>query len=657
MDEPETLSAISFASYEQLDNLIFVINCNLQRLDGLVRSHGQIVQELEARFKASGWRVIKVLFNSAWDPLFERDQQGILIEALSRCVDGQFQRFSQGGGAVWRAEFFDQSEALKALIQGWSDDDLDRLSWGGHDPQKVYAAYHSATAQQNHPTVILVQTTKGYGVPGAAGMNTAHNVKSLGAEDLQAYAAMHELPLSQAEAAQCTFIEPDLDAAPIQYLHARRRALGGALPARHATAQPLAIPKLSEFSTVLNGSGDRAISSTMAFVRILSQLLKTPDLKSHIVPISPDESRTFGMEGLFRQIGIYNTHGQAYTPVDRDQVMYYREAKDGQFLQEGINEAGAMASWIAAATAYSHSALPMVPFYIFYSMFGFQRVADLIWAAGDSRARGFLIGATSGRTTLAGEGLQHTDGHSHVMASTVPNCKSYDPTYGYELAIIIQHGLKKMMVDQEDIFYYLTVVNENIPHLPMPEQPHLEDHIIRGMYCLETYGEGTVQVNLLGSGAILPEVREAAQRLHNDEGWTVQVWSVTSFNELARSGRAYARTIRLDPANQAKVEKPFIQTCLPDENTPVIAATDYMAVYADQVRAWVPGPYHVLGTDGFGRSDSREAMRVFFEVNAGMVAYTACVAQYELGQLSAAQLQDAAARYEIDLNRLDPMTC
>ena len=656
MDEPETLSAISFASYEQLNNLIFVINCNLQRLDGLVRSHGQIVQELEARFKASGWRVIKVLFSSAWDDLFEKDVQGVLTQALGQCVDGQFQRFSKGRGAVWREEFFNQSDALKALIDGWSDTDLDALSWGGHDPQKVYTAYHAAVTDQAHPTVILAQTTKGYGVPGAAGMNTAHNVKSLSEDNLQAYAQHYDLPLTAEAAAACALIEPDDQAPPVQYLKACRQALGGPLPARHTDVSVLPVPELSAFSTLLEGSGAREISSTMAFVRILSQLLKTPTLGPHVIPISPDESRTFGMEGLFRQIGIYNPHGQTYEPVDRDQVMYYREAKDGQFLQEGINEAGAMASWIAAATAYSHSSIPMVPFYIFYSMFGFQRVGDLIWAAGDSRARGFLIGATSGRTTLAGEGLQHTDGHSHVMAATVPNCKSYDPTFGYELAVIIQHGLQQLLVEQVDAFYYLTVVNENIEHLPMPDRPEVAEGIIRGIYLLEVLGEGEANLNLLGSGAILPEVRQAAQRLHEDEGWTVHVWSVTSFNELARDGRSWARQCRLDPAQIDQIPLPFIQDCLPSSTVPVIAATDYIAAYADQVRAWIPGPYHVLGTDGFGRSDTRDAMRRFFEVDAGMIAYTACVAQYEAGCCTLEQVQAAVKRYDIVLDRPDPAT-
>lgn len=656
MDEPETLSALSFASYEGLDNLIFVVNCNLQRLDGLVRSAGSIVQELEARFSASGWRVIKVLFNSAWDKLFAKDTFGALQQVFDKCIDGQLQRFSNGGGKILLAELFSQSPLLQELCKDMTEEELDELSWGGHDFIKVFSAYSAAVKDQTTPTVILAQTTKGFGVPTAEGVNTAHNVKKLSAEALIEYAKKNQLPLTQEQAANCEFITAEQDQEVSDFLISTRKKLGGFLPKRYTDCKKIPVPDLDYFSSMFTASGDRKVSSTMSFVRVLSLLLRFEGLKQHVVPIVADESRTFGMEGLFRQLGIYNRHGQNYEPVDRNQVMYYKESTSGQLLQEGINEAGATSSWLAAATSYSHSKIAMVPFYIFYSMFGFQRVADIIWAAADSRARGFLIGATAGRTSLAGEGLQHTDGHSHVFASVVPNCKSYDPSYSYELATIIQYGLKRMLEEQKDEFYYITVGNDNIEHLAMPDRENVAEGIVKGMYLLKQIGKGDVVINILSCGAIMPEVLLAAESLYEYKGICTKVWSVTSFNELARDGAECLRKKLLVPESESHQE-PFVAECLSDSTAPVLAVTDYLRSYADQIRSYISNDYVVLGTDGFGRSDTRENMRKFFEIDWQSIAYIACVQLFNNKSLSKKELVDARKFYNVDVNKLSPMKC
>ena len=656
MDEPETLSALSFASYEGLDNLIFVVNCNLQRLDGLVRSAGSIVQELEARFSAAGWRVIKVLFNSAWDKLFAKDKFGALQQVFDQCIDGQLQRFSNGGGKILVNELFSKSPLLQELIKDMTPEEIEELSWGGHDFIKVYSAYAAALKEQSVPTVILAQTTKGYGVPTAQGVNTAHNVKKLSNAALIEYAKTNELPLTEEQVINCELITAQMAPEVYEFLVSSRQKLGGFLPKRHVECEKLPVPDLAYFSSMFESSEDRKVSSTMSFVRVLSLLLRFDGLKQHVVPIVADESRTFGMEGLFRQLGIYNRHGQNYEPVDRNQVMYYKESTSGQLLQEGINEAGATSSWLAAATSYSHSKIAMVPFYIFYSMFGFQRVADIIWAAADSRARGFLIGATAGRTSLAGEGLQHTDGHSHIFASVVPNCKSYDPAYSFELAVIIQHGLKRMVEEQQDEFYYITVGNDNINHLAMPQGEDIASGIVKGMYLLKKLGQEKAAINFLSCGAILPEVILAAESIYAYKGISVNIWSVTSFNELARDGAECLRQKLLMPERKEH-KKAYITTCLAATDAPVLAVTDYLRSYADQVRSYINNDYVVLGTDGFGRSDTRENMRKFFEIDWQSVAYTACVQLFNNQVISEQELIEARKFYNIDVNKLSPMQC
>jgi pyruvate dehydrogenase E1 component len=656
MDEPETLSALSFASYEGLDNLIFVVNCNLQRLDGLVRSAGSIVQELEARFSAAGWRVIKVLFNSAWDKLFAKDKFGALQQVFDQCIDGQLQRFSNGGGKILVNELFSKSPLLQELIKDMTSEEIEELSWGGHDFIKVYSAYAAAIKEQSVPTVILAQTTKGYGVPTAQGVNTAHNVKKLSNAALIEYAKINELPLTEEQVVNCELITAKMAPEVYEFLVSSRQKLGGFLPKRHAECEKLPVPDLAYFSSMFESSEDRKVSSTMSFVRVLSLLLRFDGLKQHVVPIVADESRTFGMEGLFRQLGIYNRHGQNYEPVDRNQVMYYKESTSGQLLQEGINEAGATSSWLAAATSYSHSKIAMVPFYIFYSMFGFQRVADIIWAAADSRARGFLIGATAGRTSLAGEGLQHTDGHSHIFASVVPNCKSYDPAYSFELAVIIQHGLKRMVEEQQDEFYYITVGNDNINHLAMPQGEDIASGIVKGMYLLKKLGQEKAAINFLSCGAILPEVILAAESIYAYKGISVNIWSVTSFNELARDGAECLRQKLLMPESKEH-KKAYITSCLAATDAPVLAVTDYLRSYADQVRSYINNDYVVLGTDGFGRSDTRESMRKFFEIDWQSVAYTACVQLFNNQVISEQELIEARKFYNIDVNKLSPMQC
>ena len=655
MDEPESLGAISLASREELDNLIFVINCNLQRLDGPVRGNGSIIQELESDFHGAGWNVIKVLWGSLWDPLFEKDRAGLLRRRMAECVDGEYQAFKAKGGAYTRANFFGKYEELKTLVADMSDEDIWRLNRGGHDPHKIYAAYHAAVHHEGRPTVILAKTVKGYGMGEAGeGQNITHQQKKMGEEAVRAFRDRFEIPVSDEQLAKVPYLKLPDDSDEMRYLRERRRALGGPLPQRRHHAPKLEIPELKAFDALLKDSGDREISTTMAFVRILNVLCRDKTIGKYVVPIVPDESRTFGMEGMFRQLGIYSAKGQLYKPEDADQLMYYKEDKSGQVLQEGINEAGAMSSWIAAATAYSTHGVPMIPFYIFYSMFGFQRVGDLCWAAGDSRARGFLIGGTAGRTTLNGEGLQHEDGHSHVLASTVPNCVSYDPTFAYEVAVIIHHGLERMLVERDDVYFYITSMNENYFHPAMPEGA--EDGIVRGLYRLQsTDGRraSKKRVQLLGSGTILLEVIAAAGLLEQDFGVSADVWSAPSFNQLARDGHETLRWNTLHPKDKPRT--PYVTSCLEGPGGPVIAATDYIRLYADQIRAFVPGRYVVLGTDGFGRSDTRERLRRHFEVDRHHVTVAALKALADEGAIKADVVADAIKKYGLDPERPYPL--
>ena len=655
-DEPETLGAISLAGREKLDNLIFVIHCNLQRLDGPVRGNGKIIQELEGSFRGADWNVIKVIWGRMWDPLFSKDDNGLLQQRMEEAVDGDYQNYKAKDGAFVREHFFGARPELKEMVKDLSDEEIWKLNRGGHDPYKVYAAYHEAVNHEGQPSVILAKTIKGYGTGAGQGQNTAHNTKKVDIDSLKKFRDRFDIPVNDDELEKLPFFKPEEGSAEYKYLHARREALGGYMPQRRVESKRVPVPPLDTLKAILDGTGDREISTTMAFVRILSQLVKDKELGPRIVPIVPDEARTFGMEGMFRQLGIYSSVGQLYEPVDKDQVMFYREDKKGQILEEGINEAGAMSSWIAAGTAYSTHNQPMLPFYIFYSMFGFQRIGDLAWAAGDSRAKGFLIGGTAGRTTLNGEGLQHEDGHSHLLASTIPNCRSYDPTYGYELAVIIREGARRMMEEQENVYYYLTVMNEAYTQPAMPKGKGVEDGIMRGMYLLDSTGKpGDLHVQLMGSGTILREVREAAAILKSDFGVSADIWSVTSFNELRRDGLAVERDNRLHPTRKPKTS--FVEQCLDKRQGPVIAATDYMKLYADQIRQWVPAPYKVLGTDGFGRSDSRSKLRHFFEVDRHWVAYTALSALVEQGKLKPKVLTDALKAFGLDADKPNPLDC
>ncbi|WP_425055779.1 pyruvate dehydrogenase (acetyl-transferring), homodimeric type [Pseudomonas abyssi] len=655
-DEPETLGAISLAGREKLDNLIFVINCNLQRLDGPVRGNGKIIQELEGSFRGADWNVIKVIWGRMWDPLFAKDDNGLLQQRMEEAVDGDYQNYKAKDGAFVREHFFGTRPELQEMVKDLSDEEIWKLNRGGHDPYKVYAAYHDAVNHEGQPSVILAKTIKGYGTGAGQGQNTAHNTKKVDIDSLKKFRDRFDIPVNDDELEKLPFYKPEEGSAEYKYLHARREALGGYMPQRRVESARVPVPPLDTLKAILDGTGDREISTTMAFVRILSQMVKDKELGPRIVPIVPDEARTFGMEGMFRQLGIYSSVGQLYEPVDKDQVMFYREDKKGQILEEGINEAGAMSSWIAAGTAYSTHNQPMLPFYIFYSMFGFQRIGDLAWAAGDSRAKGFLIGGTAGRTTLNGEGLQHEDGHSHLLASTIPNCRSYDPTYGYELAVIIREGSRRMMEEQENVYYYLTVMNEAYAQPAMPKGKDVEDGIMRGMYLLDSTGKpGELHVQLMGSGTILREVREAAAILKEDFGVSADIWSVTSFNELRRDGLAVERDNRLHPTRKPKAS--FVEQCLDKRQGPVIAATDYMKLYADQIRQWVPAPYKVLGTDGFGRSDSRRKLRQFFEVDRHWVAYTALSALVEQGKLKPKVLTDALKAFGIDPAKTNPLDC
>jgi pyruvate dehydrogenase E1 component len=635
MDEPESLAGLSLAAREGLDNLIFVVNCNLQRLDGPVRGNGSIIQELEGLFAGAGWNVIKVLWGSDWDPLFARDTEGVILKRLHETVDGEFQKYAATDGRFNREHFFNKYPELQAIVAHLSDDDIDRLHRGGHDPIKIYAAYAAASAHRGQPTVILAQTKKGYGMGHwGQGKMGAHQQKKLEDEALIAFRDRFALPLSDREVQELVFYKPAGDSPEMRYLHARRTALGGYVPARSSTAPKLAAPALASFAKLLEGSHDREHSTTMAFVQVLAQCLRDRDIGRHVVPIVADEARTFGMQTLFRQVGIYSSLGQLYEPEDHDELLYYKEAKEGQILEEGITEAGAISSWIAAATSYSTHGVPMVPFYIFYSCFGFQRVADLIWAAADQRSRGFLLGATAGRTTLSGEGLQHQDGTSHLWASSIATCRAYDPCFGYELAVILQDGMRCMLEAQEDVFYYVTVMNENYAHPAMPQgAASAVDGILRGMYVLQQRDGASVQ--LLGSGAILRECLAAAEILEREHRIAANVWSVTSWSELRWDGMlaggasAAVREARAGDAGAVGSRPSWVEQCLAGTAGPIVAASDYVSAVADLIRPWVPAGrrYAVLGTDGFGRSDTRADLRRFFGVSARAIADAALAAR------------------------------
>ena len=653
MDEPESRGAIGLAARENLDNLIFVINCNLQRLDGPVRGNGKIIQELEAEFRGAGWNVIKVIWGSYWDQLIAQDTTGLLLKRMEEVVDGEYQTYKANDGAYVREHFFGKYPELKAMVANMTDEDINRLNRGGHDPHKVFAAYAAAMKHKDQPTVILVKTVKGYGMGNAGeGMNITHQQKKMGEDALKEFRDRFNLPISDDEIKNAPFFKPPENSPEIQYLKEKREALGGDFFKPKKKAPPLKIPALGTFDALLKGSGDRSMSTTMAFVRILNLLMKDKNMGERVVPIVADEARTFGMEGMFRQYGIYSSMGQLYEPQDRDQVMYYREDIKGQVIEDGLNEAGAMSSWIAAATAYRHHSTAMVPFYTYYSMFGFQRVGDLIWAAGDSRARGFLMGGTAGRTTLAGEGLQHQDGHSHLQASMIPNCISYDPAFAYELAVIIQDGLKRMYANQEDVFYYLTIMNENYPQPAMPKG--VEEGILQGMYLFKKTKKSKLKVQLLGSGTILNEVIAAAEMLADDFGVAADIWSVTSFTELRREGLDCTRWNRLHPEEKPRIS--YVEQCLPDREGPFIVSTDYMKLQADQIREFVPGNYNVLGTDGFGRSDGRKQLRKFFEVDRYHVVIAALESLHQEGLIPAKKISEAIKKYKIDQDKPNPVT-
>jgi pyruvate dehydrogenase E1 component len=657
-DEPESLGAITLASRERLDNLVFVVNCNLQRLDGPVRGNGKIIQELEGIFRGAGWNVIKTIWGSSWDPLIARDTSGLLLQRMEECVDGEYQDFKSKNGAYVREKFFGKYPELLEMVADMTDDQIWALTRAGHDPSKVYAAYAAAVKTVGQPTVILAKTVKGYGMGEAGeGQNVTHQQKKVAGAALRKFRDRFDIPVPDDRIDDVPFVRFDDDSPEMRYLRERREELGGAMPVRRRrSTQTLEVPPLTAFGSQLLPTEGREISTTMAFVRILNTLLRDKQVGKRIVPIVPDESRTFGMEGMFRQFGIFSQVGQLYTPEDADQLMYYKEAPDGQMLQEGINEAGAMSSWIAAATSYSLSDVPMVPFYIFYSMFGFQRTMDLAWAAGDSRARGFLLGATAGRTTLNGEGLQHEDGHSQLMAAMIPNCLSYDPTFAYEVAVIVQDGLRRMYAEQEDVFYYLTLMNENYEHPGMPEGA--EEGIVRGLYLLQEGSSDEAdapRVQLLGSGTVLREVLAGADLLARDFGVAADVWSAPSFNELRRDGMAAERWNLLHPGEPPR--RSWVEQCLGERSGPAVAATDYMRCFADQIRPYVTDrSYRVLGTDGYGRSDYRRNLRRFFEVDRRYVAVAALASLAADGAVPAETVADALRRYEIDPDKPAPWT-
>ncbi|GFE82102.1 pyruvate dehydrogenase E1 component [Steroidobacter agaridevorans] len=649
MDQPESLAAISFGGREKLDNLIFVVNCNLQRLDGPVRGNGKIMQELEAVFRAAGWNVLKVVWGSGWDALLNRDSSGLLRQRMLECTDGDYQTFKSQNGAYVRQHFFGKYPELLELVKDLSDDEIWALERGGHDPRKVYAAYSAAMRHIGQPTVILAKTVKGFGMGEAGeGLNVNHQLKKMGPEAVRAFRDRFALPVPDDQLSEMPYLKLDPNSDDAQYFTARRALLGGPLPARSSAHDPIEIPEPAIFDSQLQGTDGREISTTMAFVRILSALLKDPRVSKRIVPIVPDESRTFGMEGMFRQIGIHSHVGQLYTPQDAGQLSYYKEAKDGQILQEGINESGAMSSWIAAATSYSNHGLAMLPFYIFYSMFGMQRVGDLAWAAADCRARGFLLGATAGRTTLMGEGLQHADGHSHVFSSVIPSCLSYDPTFAYELAVIVQGGLERMYRDNEDVFYYITLLNENYVHPPMPQGAR--EGILKGLYLLQPAADSSSSctVQLMGSGSILREALAAADLLAKDFGVASNVWSATSYTELRREGMEIERWNMLHP--QAAPRVSYVQQCFASHPGPIVAASDYMRIVADQIRPFLPERRFVsLGTDGYGRSDTREALRRFFEVDRHYIAVAALKTLADEGRIAASRVSEAIERYGIEV--------
>lgn len=654
MDEPEALGAISLAGRERLDNLVFVVNCNLQRLDGPVRGNGKIIQELEAVFRGAGWNVIKVIWGGYWDPLLARDKKGLLLKRMEECVDGDYQAYKAKGGTYTREHFFGKYPELADMVANMTDEDIWRLNRGGHDPHKVYAAYAEAVKHTGQPTVILAKTVKGYGMGVAGeGQNITHSQKKMGEAALKQFRDRFNIPIPDEQLNATPFYKPPADSPELKYMQERRAALGGYLPARSSQCRRHEVPELAQFQALTEGSGEREMSTTMAFVRLLTTLIRDKSIGKYVVPIIPDEARTFGMEGMFRQLGIYSSVGQLYTPVDSDQVMYYREDKKGQILQEGINEAGAMSSWIAAATSYSNHGESMIPFYVYYSMFGFQRTGDLAWAAGDMQARGFLVGGTAGRTTLAGEGLQHQDGHSHLQAATIPNCVSYDPVFAYELAVIVQDGLRRMYQEQENIFYYITVMNENYPQPAMPKG--VEAGILKGMYLYQKKAKPKAQhVQLMGSGTIFREVLAAAELLEQDFGVTSDVWSVTSFNELRREGLDTERWNMLHPKSKVRVS--YVEQMLGKRKGPVVASTDYIRAYPDQIRQFVPGRFAVLGTDGFGRSDSRSQLRKFFEVNRHYIVIAALKSLVDNGELDAAEVAKAIKKYRIDPEKPNPVT-
>ena len=653
MDEPESLGAISLAVRENLDNLIFVINCNLQRLDGPVRGNGKIIQELEAVFRGAGWNVLKVVWGSYWDHLLAKDHNGALQRLMEETVDGEYQACKAKGGAYTREHFFGKYPETREMVADMSDEDIWRLNRGGHDPHKVFAAYSEAVEASGRPTVILAKTVKGYGMGEAGeGQNITHSQKKMGEDALKAFRDRFNIPISDDDISETPFYKFPEDSKEMEYMRASREQLGGYMPVRSDSAEPLIVPGLEVFDALLKDSGEREISTTMAFVRMLSSLARDKNIGKHIVPIVPDEARTFGMEGMFRQLGIYSFKGQLYEPMDSDQVMYYREDIKGQILQEGINEAGAMSSWIAAGSAYSAHGVSMIPFYIYYSMFGFQRIGDLAWAAGDMQVRGFLMGGTAGRTTLAGEGLQHQDGHSLIVAGTIPNCISYDPTFAYELAVIIHSGLKRMYQLKESVFYYISVMNENYRQPALPKGS--EEGIIKGIYCLEEGEEKGLKVQLMGSGTILREVIEAAELLKQDFEINADVWSVTSVNELAREARACTRWNQLHPTKKAR--RSYLETQLQGRKGPVVVSTDYIRAYAEQIREFVPSRFVSLGTDGFGRSDTRENLRIFFEVNRYYIVVAALKALSDDAEIDSKIVQQAIAKYGIDPEKPNPVT-
>ena len=654
MDEPESMGAITMPVREGLDNLVFVVNCNLQRLDGPVRGNGKIIQELEAAFGGAGWNVIKLIWGSRWDPLLARDTDGLLRKIMEECVDGEYQNFKSKGGDYVRENFFGKYPETREMVTNLSDQDIWRLNRGGHDAKKVYAAYDQAINHKGRPTIILAKTVKGFGMGAAGeGQNIAHQQKKLDIDALKEFRDRFNIPISDKDIKDVPYYKPSAKSPELEYLQEQRKNLGGFLPQRRIKSKNLKIPSLEMFKSQLEGTGDREASTTMAFIRILTSIVRDKQIGKNVVPIVPDEARTFGMEGMFRQIGIYSSKGQLYTPQDADQLMFYREDKKGQILEEGINEAGAFCSWLAAGTSYSNHDQQMIPFYIYYSMFGFQRIGDFVWAGGDMQSRGFLIGGTAGRTTLAGEGLQHQDGHSLISASSIPNCVAYDPTYAYELAVIIHDGLRRMMGMQENIFYYITCMNENYIHPALPKGS--EAGILKGMYLLR---EGKTKDNinkpqLMGSGTILREVINAADILLNDYDISSDIWSVTSFNELRREALEKDRLNQLNPGSQKKLS--YVERCLKGRSGPFIAATDYMTLLPDQIQKWIPGSYTTLGTDGYGRSDGRSALRDHFEVDSRYIVLATLNALCDQGEIDQKIILQAMKKFKINPKKPDPV--